>query len=150
MGPPLGHTVWYLTLLCGFLVLATSMITTADGAMRRWVDLVWTGLPAMRRVKPDKIRNLYFGVMCGYTALGLFNLCFVHAEKLMEWAANIYIFAFGVSSWHVLAINLLLLPKELRPGWFTRIAMAVGGLFFLVFAAITTYQLVLKELVAKG
>ncbi|HEX4132632.1 MAG TPA: Nramp family divalent metal transporter [Pirellulales bacterium] len=142
--PGWGHLFWYLTLLCGFLVLSTSMISTSDGAMRRWVDLVWTGLPAMRRVEPHKIRYLYFGVLCGFMALGLFNLCFVNAAYLMEWAANLYNFAFGISCWHVLAVNTLLLPKELRPGWPVRIALALGGLFFLTFAGIYTYDFMTK------
>lgn len=141
VGGSLGHAFWYLTLLCGFLVLSTSMITTADGAMRRWVDLVWTGLPFMRRQDPSRIRYLYFGVMCAYTCLGLFNLLFVDAEKLMTWAANMYNVAFGISCWHVLAINSLLLPKAIQPGWFTRVALALGGAFFLFFAAITTIDL---------
>ncbi len=136
-----GNFFWYLTLLCGFLVLSTSMITTADGAMRRWVDLVWTGLPALKKWDASRVRYLYFGVLCGFVTLGLFNLCFWDGGWLMDWAGNMYIYAFGISCWHVLAVNTLLLPRELRPNWFIRIALVSAGLFFITFAVITTLQL---------
>ena len=139
--PGFGNLFWYLTLLCGFLVLSTSMITTADGAMRRWVDLTWTGLPALRRWEPHRIRYLYFGVLCAFTALGLFNLIVSEGGSLIKWAANMYIYAFGVSCWHVVAVNWILLPRELRPNWFIRIAMILSGIFFVTFAVIQTLQM---------
>ena len=47
------------------------------------------------------------------------------------WATTIYNFALGFSCWHVLAVNTILLPKEIRPGWGIRIALVAGGLLLL-------------------
>ena len=38
-----------------------------------------------------------------------------------------YNIALGVSCWHTLGINLMLLPPKLRPGWFIRIGLLLSG-----------------------
>jgi hypothetical protein len=55
-------------------------------------------------------------------------------------------YALGVSCFHTLVINLTLLPRELRPGWFSRIGLVIGGLFFSVLATITAIETVRKLL----
>jgi hypothetical protein len=37
----------------------------------------------------------------------------------------------------VLAVNTILLPKEIRPNWFIRIGLVLGGLFFAALTVIT-------------
>ena len=46
-----GNAFWFMTLFCGFLVLAPSMASSADGLIRRWVDVVWTASPRLRRLR---------------------------------------------------------------------------------------------------
>jgi hypothetical protein len=60
---------------------------------------------------------------------------------LLKWAGNIYNFALGFSCLHVLAINLILLPRELRPNWFLRIGLVLGSIFFNSLAVISTLKL---------
>ncbi len=69
-----GTVMWYGTLLCGFLVLAPTMSTSADGAVRRWVDVIWTSSHRLRTWDPKHIRVVYFGVLVIYMAIGLFLL----------------------------------------------------------------------------
>ena len=45
----LGNFCWFMTIFCGFLVLAPTVSTTADGIIRRWVDVFWTSSRRMRR-----------------------------------------------------------------------------------------------------
>jgi hypothetical protein len=115
VGPTFGQMFWLLTLFCGFLVLAPAAVTTFDGALRRWVDLCWTGVPFVRKWDPHRIRWLYFGAVCGYAVVGLTALSFANPKQLLVWATTIYNTALGVSCFHVLAVNTLLLPRELRP-----------------------------------
>jgi hypothetical protein len=136
---------WAMTLFCGFLVLALSTTTTADGYFRRWIDVLWTGLPALRKWKPQSVGKIYFGMLCIYCCIGLFILAFVKQGMIMKWATNIYNYALGVSCLHVLYVNLVLLPREIRPNWFIRIALIFSGVFFVGIAFITTLQL-LKEM----
>jgi hypothetical protein len=127
-----------MTLFCGFLVLLPSAATTADGFLRRWVDVFWTGSARLRRLDPHTIRHVYFAVLCVYAVFGLIALTFAEPRSLILWATTIYNYALGVSCWHTLAVNTILLPRELRPGWPTRIAMVAAGLFFTALAVITT------------
>ena len=138
-GPMWGNVFWFLTLFCGFLVLAPTMSSSADGVIRRWLDVFWTSNARLRRVDPKQIGKLYFGVLCCYVVFGLLVLMFVPGEQLMVVATNIFNYALGFSCWHAMAVNLILLPRELRPGWFVRIALFLGGVFFFLIAGLTTY-----------
>jgi hypothetical protein len=79
--------------------------------------------------------------LCCYTAFGLVTLTIGNPVQLLKWATNVYNYALGFSCWHVLAVNLVLLPRELRPGWFMRIGLVLGGLYFSALAVISTLKL---------
>ncbi len=70
-GPSVGTAFWYMTLFCGFLVLAPSMASTIDGIVRRWVDVFWTSSARLRQWETRRIRNLYFYVLSAYSVFGL-------------------------------------------------------------------------------
>jgi hypothetical protein len=132
--------MWYMTLLCGFLVLAPAMATSADGIIRRWVDVVWTSSRVLRSWDPKHIKTLYFGVLIAYMALGLILLSTSTPLALLTIATNIMNFALGFSCFHTLVINLTLLPKPLRPGWFACVGMATAGVFFFALAGISATE----------
>ncbi|MGB7156473.1 MAG: Nramp family divalent metal transporter [Tepidisphaeraceae bacterium] len=140
VGPTFGQYFWLMTLFCGFLVLAPSAVTTADGVLRRWVDVCWTAVPAVRKLQEHRIRIVYFVALCGYAAFGIVALAKWNPVTLLKWAGNIYNFALGFSCFHVLAVNTILLPREIRPNWFIRIGLVIGGTFFLALATITTMR----------
>jgi hypothetical protein len=139
-GPTLGPLFWYITIFCGFLVLAPSAATTADGVLRRWVDVFWTGSAKLRRLDPSMIRHVYFAVLCAYALFGFAALSMGRPGALLLWATTIYNFALGFSCWHVLAVNLILLPKEIRPGWSIRIALVLSGIFFFGLGVLVTLR----------
>jgi Mn2+/Fe2+ NRAMP family transporter len=140
-GATFGPICWWMTLFCGFLVLAPSAATTADGVLRRWVDVCWTALPALRRWEEHKIRYVYFAALCCYATFGVITLSLWNPVQLLKWAGNIYNAALGFSCFHVLAVNMFLLPKSIRPNWFSRIGLVIGGLFFGVLSVISTLKL---------
>jgi hypothetical protein len=141
VGPEWGQSFWLMTLLCGFMVLAPNIAMTADGVLRRWVDVCWTALPALRTWDTRGIRVLYFGSLCAYAAFGLFSMTFWNPVWLMKAATTIYNLALGFSCFHVLAVNLVLLPRELRPNWFMRAGLILGGLFFVALSVISALQM---------
>lgn len=147
---PLNYTFWCLTLFCGFLVLATSMASTADGVLRRWVDVCWTALPFLRSWDTKHIGKLYFGVLCVYAGLGLFMLSFVKGDVLLIFSGMIYNYALGFSSLHVAAINTVLLPPALRPSLLRRGMLVLGGVFFLTAAIISSFVEIPKFIEALG
>jgi hypothetical protein len=136
----LGALFWYLTMFCCLIILWPSTATTADGVLRRWVDVFWTGSPRLRKLKTDSIAWVYFGVLCAYTVFGMITLSFGRPTLLLVIAATIYNYALGISCFHVLAVNLILLPKELRPNWFIRAGLVLSGCFFLLLAIVTTLK----------
>lgn len=140
VGGNLGHVFWFMTLFCGFLVLAPSMATSADGVVRRWVDVFWTSSKRLRNVDPKNIRYVYFGVLTVYAIFGLTMLTLSKPEALLLIATTIFNFALGFSCWHTLWLNLVLLPKELRPNWFIRIALFSAGCFFWMVATVSALQ----------
>lgn len=139
-GDWLGATFWFMTLFCGFLVLAPSMAVSADGVIRRWVDAFWTTSSWLRRMDPKAIRYVYFGVLLIYVMFGMTMLSLEKPLKLLAIATTIFNFALGLSCWHVVWLNNFLLPKELRPCWFLNVALTATGAFFLTVATVATLQ----------
>ncbi len=141
--PGVGWMFMKLILFCGLLVLLTSGITTADGFIRRWVDLIWVGLPQLRKMEKTAIRYVYFSVLIFYFLVGFTMLLLPQAPGVVTKIATTgYNFALAFSSWHALAVNLILLPKEIRPNWFSRIALVFSGIFFLTLGVMSAWQLV--------
>ena len=139
-GPRWGQLFWALTLFCGFLVLATTLVSTTDGIIRRWVDAFWTSSRRLREVNPEAIGKVYFGVLVAYVAFGMVALWLNEPQSLIEWATIGFNLALGFSCWHTVAINTLLLPRELRPGWFMRISLILGGVFFAALFVVTALK----------
>jgi hypothetical protein len=134
-----GPSFWYMTLFCGLLILGTSMASTADGVLRRWVDVFWTALPWLRKWDTRHIGRLYFGVLCVYLGFGMVMLTLVPGDKLLVMATGmLYNYALGFSCFHVLYVNRTLLPKPLRPGIVHQIGLVLGGTFFSVMAIVST------------
>jgi len=135
----LGSFCWLMTIFCGFLVLAPTVSTTADGIIRRWVDVFWTSSTRMRRMNTEAIKSVYFKVLLGYAIFGLIMLS-LNPGRLITYATMFYNIALGVSCWHTLAVNLTLLPAELRPGWLVRIGLILSGAFFFTLGVIVVVQ----------
>ena len=135
-----GNLFWHLTLFCGFLVLATSMASTADGVLRRWVDVFWTASPRLRKWDTKDIGKLYFGVLVVYMLMGIGMLCFLKGDALLVFSTMMYNYALGFSCFHALVVNTTLIPRDLRPGWFPRMGLILGGIFFTTIALITTWS----------
>jgi hypothetical protein len=144
-GAWLGPACRFMTLFCGFLVLAPTMASTIDGFVRRWVDVFWTASKRLHSLDPSKIRHLYFGVLIGYAVLGLTMILKVSdPNTLVKIAGGIYNFALAFSCLHVVVINSVLLPKPLRPSWIVRTLLTFTGLFFLTVAIIAAIDLTHK------
>lgn len=135
----LGKFCWFMTIFCGFLVLAPTMSTSADGIIRRWVDVFWTSSGRMRKMDTKAIKVVYFRVLLGYSIFGLVMLS-LNPGKLIEYATMCFNIALGFSCWHTIVINSTLLPRELRPGWFVRIALSLSGVFFLLLGSLSVHK----------
>jgi hypothetical protein len=137
VGGTFGAACWYAILVCGVLVLLPSAASGADGFLRRWLDIAWTGLPAFQRLEPHRIRHVYFAFLVTYFCLGIFFLSVARPLTLVVIYGNMGNFALGINCFHTIRVNTTLLPPELRPGWGPRVALAIAGLYYVGMAAMT-------------
>ena len=130
---------WFLTLLCGFMVLAPNQVTAADGLVRRWTDALWTGSKKLGKLEGGKVRYVYFAMLVAYCIWGLVILVWTGDKPLTIVKASglIMNFALGFSALHTLAVNTILLPKEVRPSWVARIGLVVCAVFFIGIAVMS-------------
>jgi hypothetical protein len=141
-GKAAGRFFWASTLFCGFLVLTTSMVSTIDGFIRRWLDAFWTAIPALRNVHISQIGKVYFCLLIGYLTIGLSIIWSpVSPEKVFKLATTGYNFALAFSSWHTLVVNTTLLPQQIRPNWAIRIGLVLSGVFFLCLGVMSVLKM---------
>ncbi|MBI4583891.1 MAG: Nramp family divalent metal transporter [Planctomycetes bacterium] len=138
------NVFWFLTLLCGFIVLVPSHIGQVDGIVRRWTDLIWTGNRRMARLEGNQVKVIYYFLLTLYALWGLVILTWLKGQaEVISKAATVFMnFALGFSSFHTLAVNWFLLPRELKPGWIPRLALCCCGVFFLGLSYIALPELI--------
>jgi predicted membrane channel-forming protein YqfA (hemolysin III family) len=128
-----------MTIFCGFLVLAPTMSSSADGIIRRWVDVFWTSSPRLRAMDPKHIKKVYLRVLIGYSIFGVIMLSLPPGD-LIKYATMFFNIALGVSCWHTLVINMTLLPPQLRPHVLIRVALVFAGMFYFSLGTISVLQ----------
>ena len=136
----IGRMFWFFTIFCGFLVLAPSMSTSADGIIRRWVDVFWTTSDRLRSMPPGAIKIVYFRVLACYAAFGFVALCLNKPDELLKYATTIYNYALGISCIHTVIVNRALLPQKLQAKGVIQVALCMFGLFFLFIAVMSTLR----------
>jgi len=129
--PQHAGLLWTLTLLCGFLVLAPGQISASDQIARRWTDIVWTASSRVKRLGGDRVKYVYYSILCVYAVWGLFVLWRLPALDIAKIGAVLGNIALGFSALHALYANRTLLPKALRPHWLLEIGTLLCGLFFI-------------------
>lgn len=129
--PSMGGMLWFLTLLCGFLVLAPGQVSASDQLARRWTDIIWTVSPALQRLGTRRVKSVYYGILGLYCIGGLVILTLLPAVKIATISSVLQNFALGTSALLSLYMNRVLLPREVRPNWLMQIGSAVCGFFFL-------------------
>jgi len=138
-GVGLGQFCWFMTIFCGFLVLAPTMSASADGIIRRWVDVFWTSSARLRQMDPRQIKKVYLRVLLGYSVFGIIMLS-LDPGSLITYATMFFNIALGVSCWHTLRINTTLLPPALRPHFLIRLALVFAGLFYFSLGTMSVLQ----------
>ncbi len=129
--PSTGQLFWFLTLLCGFLVLAPGQVSAGDQLARRWTDMTWT----MGKQKPGSprrdVRYVYYGILAVYCVWGLGTLWYLDPLRIAKISTVLQNIALGTVALLSLYVNRVLLPKEVRPGWFHQLGVVACGVFFL-------------------
>jgi hypothetical protein len=129
--PSFSALFWFLTLFCGFLVLAPGQVSVGDQISRRWSDMFWNAIPRLRRLGKGEVRYVYYGIMSLYCIWGLIVLWLFPTFQIAIIGAILQNVALGFVALHALYVNRTLLPKEVRPAWHMQVGAAICGFFFL-------------------
>lgn len=127
-----GSIFWTLTLLCGFLVFAPAVVSTTDGIVRRWTDVIWSTSGRVRGWESRQVSLVYYGIMVVYCIWGLIALRLAPNPLVLAIASGVLgNIGLGISSLHALYVNRKLLPEELRLPLPLQIGLVGTCVFFL-------------------
>lgn len=137
-----GRVFWYLTLLCGFLILAPGVIQTIDGVCRRWTDVAWSASARLRSRHPDEAHVVYYAIMAAYCVWGLLALGLTPNPLVLAiLGSTLGNLGLAMSALHVIHVNKTLLPPAARPGWMITTGLVLAAVFFAGISAIAfTHQ----------
>jgi hypothetical protein len=136
-----GQVFWYLTLLCGFLILAPTQVSQLDALARRWTDVVWIGSKRLSHLKGNQVKYVYYLFLMLYGFWGLIALRLTPNPLVLAVASGVLVnFAFSFSALHTLYVVMRLMPAPLRPGWPIRIGLVAGSAFYLWISAVAMLQ----------
>ena len=136
-----GEIFWFLTLLCGFIVLAPGQVSDIDGIVRRWTDVIWTGSQRVRKMEGHQVKNIYYSIMVVYMIWGLIALRLTPDPLMLAIiTGTLRNIGLGVTALHALYINRNLLPAELRPAWYMQAGLVGCFVFFTGISGIAFHQ----------
>jgi hypothetical protein len=92
-------------------------------------------------MQPHQANRIYYGILAFYViwsfVVAWIFLKFGDAPKKMATViANVNNVALGFTAFHILYINCTLLPKPLRPRWYSQLGIAACGVFYLGMAVL--------------
>jgi len=136
-----GALFWYLTLLCGFLIMAPTQVSQIDGMCRRWTDVIWTGVRRLHRLEGHKVKYVYYTILVAYALWGMVALRLTPNPMVLAIASGVMMnFALAVSALHTLYVLMTLLPRALRPGWLLRLGLVACAVFYFAISAVAFRQ----------
>jgi len=112
-------------------ILFKVQIDILESTVRSVTDILWG---ASRRVRAAAdVRRVYYSVLALAVFWGAFALTLTAPIILLQLAANVAGFVFALAALHILRVNTTLLPKELRPPMWRRVALVLMAMFYGAF-----------------
>ena len=128
MGP--GTWLAFSIAFMGVWLLFKAQLDILEGTVRAVTDILWTGSRRMRRWSRDDVRWVYYSVLAVFVVWGVIALGLAQPIVLLQLSANIGGVVMVIASLHILRVNTTLLPPELRPPLWRRIALLATALFY--------------------
>ncbi|HUQ13178.1 MAG TPA: Nramp family divalent metal transporter [Novosphingobium sp.] len=122
--------------LMGVWLLFKAQLDILEGTVRAVTDILWTGSRRMRRWSRDDVRWVYYGVLALFVVWGVIALGLAQPIVLLQLSANVGGVVMVLASLHILRINTTLLPPELRPPLWRRLALVATALFYGAFVTL--------------
>ena len=125
-GPLLAGAIAFL----GAWILVKTQLDNVEGMTRAITDILWTGSRRIRAWRGGDVRAVYYAVLSGIVLWGIIALRLAQPIILLQLGANVAGVVLIVSSLHLLYVNTRLLPVELRPPAWRRVALVAMALFY--------------------
>jgi hypothetical protein len=125
----------------GVWILFKAQLDILDGMTRAITDILWTGSARIRSWRGGDVRVVYYAVLAVITGWGIIALRLTQPIILLALSANMAGIVFIISSLHLLYVNTRLLPVELRPPMWRRVALVALSLFYGFFLALWLWSL---------
>lgn len=132
--------LWYLGLLNGFWILFSTQLGNTDILVRTIADVVWVASTRVRQSKRMHIGRIYFLLLIGFTIWGGILVNFGSAVGLFKILAFVAGLLFVPASLQILRVNTTLLPVELRPSWWRRVALVACAIFYAAVTALVLWD----------
>jgi len=130
--------------ILGVWILFKVQLDILEGMTRAITDILWTGSTRIRAWRGGDVRVVYYTVLAVITAWGIIALRLTQPVILLLLSANMAGIVFIISSLHLLYVNTRLLPVELRPPLWRRIALVALSLFYGFFLSLWLWSLIFK------
>jgi hypothetical protein len=100
---------------------------------RAITDILWTGSLRIRSWRGGDVRVVYYSVLAIISLWGIVALKLTQPIILLTLSANMAGIVFIISAIHLLYVNTRLLPVELRPPMWRRLALVALAVFYGAF-----------------
>lgn len=136
-----GAIFWYLTLLCGFIIMAPTQITQLDSLCRRWTEVIWMGVGRMHSLDGNRVKYIYYTLLAVYCVWGLIALWVAPNPLVIAIASGFMMnLVLALASLHTVYVLHRLLPRHARPGWLLSGGLVTCALLYLFISAIAFQQ----------
>jgi hypothetical protein len=139
-----------LIAVLGVWILFKTQLDILEGMTRAVTDILWTGSKTIRtwragavvsseaqagdeETRVGDVRVVYYSVLACISLWGIIALRLTQPIVLLTLSANMAGIVFIIGALHVLYINTRLLPIELRPPMWRRVALVALALFYGLF-----------------
>jgi hypothetical protein len=116
--------------LLGVWILFKTQLDCVEGMTRSITDILWTGSARVRAWRGGDVRVVYYTVLAVVVIWGIIALRLAAPVMLLQIGANIAGVVFIIAALHLLYLNTRLLPRELRPPLWRRLALGGMVLFY--------------------
>ena len=127
--------------ILGVWILFKTQLDILEGMTRAITDMLWTGSSRIRRWRGGDVRVVYYAALAVISLWGILALRLTQPIILLSLSANMAGIVFIISSVHVLYVNTRLLPVELRPPMWRRVALVALALFYGLFLTMWLWSL---------
>ena len=125
----------------GVWILFKTQLDILEGMTRAVTDILWTGSSRIRAWRGGDVRVIYYTVLVLISLWGIVALRLTQPIILLSVSANMAGIVFVISSIHLLYVNTYLLPIELRPPMWRRLALVALSLFYGLFVGLWLWSL---------